>query len=432
MTDSRAKQTGRTRRSLPSLASRIRSVAARQNRAHDSDLPSRREKRAALERSAIPVPIFSLPPELPTRVCVLDVETRKTSFKRPESSDIAIVGVMIFQLSGDGYISKGYRSYSSENLQALSRFVKDFDGIIIGHNIFEFDYRVLRQRIDLQGVIEKTVDTLAFLWLKKGRQSGGLSLRNLSDLNLRGSKGDLSHRVGTIWDNGQRNVVIRYNRNDCRLTMNLWLHLLLKRHIHLTHETHRSGPLRIDTHDLPVLLGRSRLFTYKKWVTKIERSGYVWKCDSAAPFLEVIDPKISTSDQIIFLRLRCDRCPRYFIFTTRNGRTIKCSESINCPSCDHPAPLVSDCTDDSEASLRAAQRCTVVRYLGDSPKFMACGAGFWVPQESYVDPEKARRFISGRARRYWERWMPIETQSGGRSSRKVQERPRKTSKSSTD
>ena len=85
----------------------------------------------------------------------------------------------------------------------------DADLIVAGNRrAFAFEREVLILRggdaaivdlfavhINLDGVIEKTVDTLAFLWAKKNRLAGGLSLSNLSELNLRGTKGDLGQHV---------------------------------------------------------------------------------------------------------------------------------------------------------------------------------------------------------------------------------------------
>ena len=344
-------------------------------------------------RPALPkTKTYSTPRGLPKEICSLDIETWKTSFKKPEKSELAVAGVAIYRLHEEKYISRGYRAYTIDEIDHLGKFLTGFPGVIIGHNILEFDYRVLRRWIDLDGVIEKTVDTLLFLWMKKNRLAGGLGLRNLSELNLRRTKGDLGQDVGKLWKAGEREQVIQYNRKDCWVTKDLWWHLLTRRSVNLTLETHRSGPLNIKTQDLPQLLGKAPPFTYGTWLDAIETTGHVWKPGSNAAYFEVIDPDLATTDQPVFLRVGCRTCPRYFIFITRNGKRIDGSLTVMCPACRTPRLLLSG---------------TVVQYLGDSPKFLTCHDDGVIPIDSYVEPDKARKFINSRARRYWERWMPI-------------------------
>ncbi len=50
----------------------------------------------------------------------------------------------------------------------------------------------------------------------------------------------------------------------------------------------------------------------------------------------------------------------------------------------------------------------VVAFLGtDHPIFMDWPMGKRIPNGKYVPPEQARRFIRGRASRYWERWTGL-------------------------
>jgi hypothetical protein len=125
---------------------------------------------------------------LPKRICILDIETEETKFKSPEKSKLAFVGIKVFTLHNGRYYPHKHEYYlpkqislcfNTENanvsvhkhkcyppnqISVLERFLKEFSGIIIGHNILQFDYRVLRSLISLEGVVEKTVDTLAFLY----------------------------------------------------------------------------------------------------------------------------------------------------------------------------------------------------------------------------------------------------------------------------
>jgi hypothetical protein len=47
-------------------------------------------------------------------------------------------------------------------------------GPIIGHNLFNFDYQVLRRHLNLEQVLEKSADTLHFLYEQDGGGEEGV------------------------------------------------------------------------------------------------------------------------------------------------------------------------------------------------------------------------------------------------------------------
>jgi predicted nucleic-acid-binding Zn-ribbon protein len=218
--------------------------------------------------------------ELPKKICILDIETEKTNFRTPENSKLALAGIKIYTLHGKRYRSHKHRCFLPTQIKKLEKFLKDFSGIIIGHNILQFDYRVLRQLISLHGVVEKSVDTLAFLYNKRGRKFGGLSLAKLAQANLGKNKFLAGKSIPELWRQGKHREVINYNENDCVLTQELWWQLISKRLVHIQYydkyeQQEVDKTLRISTGDIPLLTGAKPLFAFDAWERKIEKNGYI-------------------------------------------------------------------------------------------------------------------------------------------------------------
>ncbi len=259
---------------------------------------------------------------LPKRVCSLDIETISTSFKNPEQSKLILAGVITYTLHRGRYYPCRYKCFQGQGrTRALVLYLKRFRGLIIGHNLFQFDYRVIDgqlarsherllnpiykafnkrwkapPRVGLQGVIEKTVDTLVFAYRKKNRVMkhgfGGLSLRDLAHCHpVKSSKGYIGGRISEIWRNGDKQTVIDYNRNDCILTKQLWWTWLKKRDFRIgTIEASDSldrmisskkfgryiaGLEKITESDLLCLIGKKKQFTFSSWKRKIKKDGYI-------------------------------------------------------------------------------------------------------------------------------------------------------------
>src|SRR5262249_28777588 len=157
-----------------------------------------------------------------------------------------------------------------DDLAALITFLKGFKGIILGHNIFDFDYRVLHHEcrlenigaslqhrtngsnrtpeLNLLGIIEKSVDTLWFAARKK-RGRGGLSLRVLVRGNLKKvAKGTIRGKIGSYWRHGKRQRVRDYNKNDSCITFQLWRAAVREKRLYF----------QIDVDQDPSLLSQSQ------------------------------------------------------------------------------------------------------------------------------------------------------------------------------
>lgn len=219
--------------------------------------------------------------KLPAKICSFDIETENTNFKNPEKSKLILAGIKVYNLHKNHYYPCKYKVYYPNQIGELEDFLKHFSGLIIGHNIFQFDYRVLRRMLSLSGVIEKSVDTLFFLY-KKIRENSfkGLSLDNLSRLNL-GKKKTLNGKsVCDLWHAGKRKMVLEYNENDCALAKGIWWLLAKERFIDVSYYDKReyryiSRTRKMSRQDINYLLAKKPFFTFEGWVSKIEKDGYI-------------------------------------------------------------------------------------------------------------------------------------------------------------
>lgn len=97
--------------------------------------------------------------QLPKQICVLDIETYGIKRKHPEQTRLAFAGLKPYVFSGGRYRPLKHRVFSPEQSTELEAFLSAFEGVIVGHRLFHFDYRVLSSSICLRGIIEKSVDT---------------------------------------------------------------------------------------------------------------------------------------------------------------------------------------------------------------------------------------------------------------------------------
>lgn len=106
----------------------------------------------------------------PKKVCVLDLETSQLIRGEPERTPLAFVGTMIYELRDERYRQGPHRYFLPDELGDLEELLRDFEGVVLGHNILNFDYEVLKTHIYLEGVRERTVDTLGFLYEKRSTE----------------------------------------------------------------------------------------------------------------------------------------------------------------------------------------------------------------------------------------------------------------------
>lgn len=221
--------------------------------------------------------------DLPEKVCVLDLETSKLISGELGTTPLAFVGIMIYELHEGDYCPGPHRCFLPGELVELEGLLGDFEGLVIGHNILNFDYEVLKHYISLQGLMGRTVDTLGFLYEKRstepmftgGTESSleGLSLDNLAQRNIGRGKGMSGRSIPKMWREGRREEVIAYNREDLVLTFSLWRWMVEGRTVVLERDefgyfrratvgdrVYEPWRVEIFPEDLPRLTGRAPLY----------------------------------------------------------------------------------------------------------------------------------------------------------------------------
>lgn len=236
---------------------------------------------------------------VPDQVAVLDIETLGLN---PNKHPIAMAGLKIYaRQTGDAlpvldepwltptsytcYIPDAQVTVSiphavvhqgEDSLRLLAGRLHAFPGPIVGHNLLEFDYRFLYEYMQLEGIIEKTVDTLYLLWRRAGKDMRGLSLDGLSAWNggPNRQKLPLEDKFPVLWRSGRWDEVIAYNERDCDLTFQLWWHVVLWWRATMMKSwmprwLGRIDVILLDPADLPELTGHTPTLGYAAWLEAV-------------------------------------------------------------------------------------------------------------------------------------------------------------------
>lgn len=284
--------------------------------------------------------------KLPEKICILDIETEK---KNPEKTKLFFVGVKIYNLHKKRYFPCKHKCFFPDQTSELRKFLKEFQGIIIGHNIFDFDYRVLDSLITLTGVIEKTVDTYAFIFNKNPFEPAGTNLNDLSRANFRKEKTLKGKNISKLWREGKHKEVIKYNENDLKLTKYLWWHLINKRFCKVMYyDEYDNGELKnffkISEKDILQLIGKRPFFDYQTWKLKIKKDGkilvireqWLYKDDNWKDILRIMPfkkcPECGSKDtlaEVEFDNLSEGQLGDYLAGFGKVYYCLKCSNLIN-------------------------------------------------------------------------------------------------------
>ncbi len=210
----------------------------------------------------------------PNRVLVLDIETSGKLDESPHPNRIVLVGVKEFNRVAEGYRPSPYEHYEPEAgwKRLQSRLEQPFD-VVLGHNLFGFDYYFLESVINLQPLIPRTVDT--FLWLCACiGYYRGLGLENLGRVNLNIGKLRSGKPFKEILTQPDKTPLFGYNERDLDLTFRLWIHALELKTINFG-----IGPWKPAAADLGYLRGQLPLLDFKTWSTKRRN----WGSDEPSP-----------------------------------------------------------------------------------------------------------------------------------------------------
>lgn len=156
----------------------------------------------------------------PNKFLSLDIETSGGTLSNLETMELVVAGVVEFAYQSDFSVEyQTYETWGKSETEGLGKRLTAFDGLIIGMNLFGFDYKILRKYIDVEALRHKTLDFQLFL-----RSVGGenISLNNLSKSSLGKSQIPVKYYSSTLADQRHKTLTKR-NRVDCELTAQLYV-----------------------------------------------------------------------------------------------------------------------------------------------------------------------------------------------------------------
>ncbi len=283
---------------------------------------------------------------LPPAILSLDIETEVTRLRKVEKSTISVVGVVPYMPCGDGHYRRGsYQYFLRDEMPALHELLSKFECLILGQNLFDFDYRVLRPHMPFDSIIHKTFDLLFFLSEIDITRRARLSLDVLAKRNLKRRKLVTNRDIPALWRGGDVKTVLRRNERDCDLVVDLWITLVNDRRL-TTHDRRSDAPnilIEVKERHLPVLFGQQPFMDYREWARRLQKWGNACR-DPVTGGKTVVREKIARYDLVIFHRMWCSDCKRNFILRAGRNRIYKPRSSKVCPFCKRQLALAEGTT----------------------------------------------------------------------------------------
>lgn len=202
-------------------------------------------------------------PKSSTRIIVLDIETDIPEPKGAiEMCEPFLLGVKHYKIEAGHLIPEDYIAFERATLADGVAHIAKTQGLVIGYNLFGFDYVVLRAWLEGTDIIERSVDPLYFLRTLPERPRG-LKLHSVCTTLFGEGKLELSGNAVAAWRDGNRNLVIRYNERDCDLVARLWFFLLSADTATIGEKTfHMSSAQR------NILAMGGQFASYKDWLSR--------------------------------------------------------------------------------------------------------------------------------------------------------------------
>lgn len=323
---------------------------------------------------------------MPTHICVLDLET---SGKKPEVCELYCAGVLPYRRHGIVWKRGSYLWYGIDQVSELLSSLIEFPGLIIGHNIFDFDYRVLAKYGAVEKLIERTVDLRLLVHSIDRHHRARQSLDSLARLNIRRRKTESAGQIPALWRRGERKKVLVYNRKDCELTAELWMQMIRQRKIRTKLSFGRfpenGFEFKLDRKAMKILNGKNSQLTVSEWQRRLDEWGNAVRPPNfnAKFFLEEPDAEPDS----IFHKIHCYKCDRQFIWVTARQHQFKSREFVKCLFCSTRLEIneLSTLINGGDAKFLFVTR----------PNFLREGSrilGF--PRESVPNSDEARKWIN--------------------------------------
>lgn len=239
-----------------------------------------------------------LPPGAPRTVGVLDIDYARVAGRRlPEYWDVDVVGFMVMErqesdtMPGqEAWHRAAFHTYRDRNLSDLNTAADDVD-LIIGHNLFDGDYRCLRTYgalVDIDRLVAKTVDTLYLarhLVTAGTPRAANLDLtalaraQGLRERAKKASRTEAHHGIRTTHDAEDR-WFFQPVSDDCELTLELWHELLASRRLRTLVTQSETAEYRLAEDELRLLLEPQ--LTPETFTNQLTTTGTVYELRGAA------------------------------------------------------------------------------------------------------------------------------------------------------
>ena len=125
-----------------------------------------------------------------------------------------------------GILKNGiFKTFEEDNLIDFLQECVDAK-MIVGHNILQFDYKVLKcylREIAMDSIIENSFDTM-LEFQKFTPEAGWVGLDDIATRNFGMSKTEDSIKIPELWRNGEHEKVKAYLLNDLKMTEQFYLH----------------------------------------------------------------------------------------------------------------------------------------------------------------------------------------------------------------
>ena len=172
-------------------------------------------------------------------IIFFDLETQNTfeelgmnSFnsKNPSKLKVAIAGILFDN-------TNNHMFFGESNIQTLLTTLNKAD-LIIGHNLFRFDYPVLQKYTDtpINSFYNKTFDTM--FELEQYTNGCWTSLDDLCRLNLGEGKPHSGALIPQLWRNHQFKEVEKYLLNDLMKTKDIYYYIKNNKKVKYTHKNY--------------------------------------------------------------------------------------------------------------------------------------------------------------------------------------------------
>ena len=219
-----------------------------------------------------------------------------------------------------------------QDIEKLERRLLEFDGLIIGMNLYGYDYRVLSRYFDVSPLIAKTLDFQHTLWRIGG---GPIGMGALAKNNLRRRKVPGSN-MATLWDLGDKAHVLKRNRVDCELTADLYFRFLDRGML-----AGGRGGIQLDcsedrgdVENLLVAAGAMSQYSSDEYAWRIQHHNGVRGDRRFTGRAWIESPQYDRKQKALFFRAECPGCGSHtLICMNQQPKAIEWLSTLRCENC---------------------------------------------------------------------------------------------------